>query len=82
MQAGTVNVSVSDGFEDAVAATEREFEDQVRLMAAPAGCHFRPLKMFELGKLSSGQAAQLAGRSPGTTSSRSSGRMRAEFFES
>jgi len=52
--------------------------------------------MFELGKLSSGlirdgrrdtsslrsgRAAQLAGRSPGTTSSRRSGRTRAEFFD-
>jgi predicted HTH domain antitoxin len=61
MQRETVNVSVLDGFEGAVATTERELEDQVRLMAA--------LKMFELGKLSSGHAAQLAGRT------------RAEFFE-
>lgn len=61
MQTETVNVSVPDGFEDVVSTTERELEDQVRLMAA--------LKMFELGKLSSGHAAQLAGRT------------RAEFFE-
>lgn len=35
--------------------TQAEFEKQVRLMAA--------LKMFELGKLSSGKAAELAGLS-------------------
>ncbi len=35
--------------------TTEEFESQVRLMAA--------LKMFELGKLSSGTAAELAGLS-------------------
>jgi predicted HTH domain antitoxin len=45
----------------AVQTTPKEFEAQVRLMAA--------LKMFELGKLSSGKAAELAGLS------------RAEFFE-
>ncbi len=39
----------------AVRLTEQEFEAQVRLMAA--------LKMFELGKLSSGKAAELAGLS-------------------
>lgn len=41
--------------------TKQEFAAEVRLMAA--------LKMFELGKLSSGKAAQLAGIS------------RVEFFE-
>jgi predicted HTH domain antitoxin len=56
-----VKVTVPEGFAERVATTEREFEDQVRLMAA--------LKMFELGKLSSGHAAQLAGRT------------RAAFFE-
>jgi predicted HTH domain antitoxin len=45
----------------AVQTTPEEFEAQVRLMAA--------LKMFELGKLSSGKAAELAGLS------------RVEFFE-
>jgi predicted HTH domain antitoxin len=39
----------------AVETTPKEFEAQVRLMAA--------LKMFELGKLSSGKAAMLAGLS-------------------
>ena len=50
-----------DNFELAVSTTSEEFEAQVRLMAA--------LKMFELGKLSSGKAAELAGMS------------RVEFFE-
>ncbi len=39
----------------AVRLTDEEFEAQIRLMAA--------LKMFELGKLSSGKAAELAGLS-------------------
>ncbi len=43
------------GLETAVSTTRSEFEAQVRLMAA--------LKMFELGKLSSGKAARLAGMS-------------------
>ncbi len=50
-----------ENLELAVQTTPEEFEAQVRLMAA--------LKMFELGKLSSGMAAQLAGLS------------RADFFE-
>jgi len=37
MRKETVNVSVPDGFEDTVATTERELEEQVRLMAAPRG---------------------------------------------
>jgi predicted HTH domain antitoxin len=61
MPSGNVRVSVPKGFEETVSTTPGELEDQVRLMAA--------LKMFELGKLSSGHAAQLAGRT------------RAEFFE-
>lgn len=40
------------GLETAVSVTKNEFEAQIRLMAA--------LKMFELGKLSSGKAARLA----------------------
>lgn len=44
-----------EGFESSVELTKGEFEQQVRLMAA--------LKMFELGKLSSGLAARLAGMS-------------------
>lgn len=46
---------VPTGFEKTVRLTPDEFEQQVRLMAA--------LKMFELGKLSSGKAAELAGLS-------------------
>ncbi len=43
------------GFELAVRMTKEEIECHIRLMAA--------LKMFELGKVSSGKAAQLAGMS-------------------
>ena len=50
-----------DDLELAVQTTPEEMRVQIRLMAA--------LKMFELGKLSSGKAAELAGLS------------RAEFFE-
>lgn len=49
------------GFEQAVHLTKDEMEQHIRLMAA--------LKMFELGKISSGKAAELAGMS------------RIEFFE-
>ena len=42
-------------FEDAVHLTPSEMEQQILLMAA--------LKMFELGKVSSGKAAELAGMS-------------------
>jgi len=41
------------GFEKAVHMTREEMEQHIRLMAA--------LKMFELGKVSSGKAAELAG---------------------
>ena len=54
MKSRTVDVSVPEGSEESISTTAGELEDQVRLMAA--------LKMFELGKLSSGHAAQLAGR--------------------
>lgn len=57
----SVTVNLPAGFELAVQMTPEEFEAQIRLMAA--------LKMFELGKLSSGKAAELAGMS------------RVEFFE-
>ena len=57
----TITIDYPEGLETAVSTTRQEFEAQVRLMAA--------LKMFELGKLSSGKAAQLAGIS------------RVEFFE-
>lgn len=54
-------INYPEGLETAVGTTREELEAQIRLMAA--------LKMFELGKLSSGKAAQLAGIS------------RVEFFE-
>lgn len=43
------------GFEFAVHMTKEELESHIRLMAA--------LKMFELGKVSGGKAAELAGMS-------------------
>ncbi len=43
------------GFENSVHLTRDEMEQHLRLMAA--------LKMFELGKISSGKAAELAGLS-------------------
>ncbi len=49
----TLTVDYPDNFELAVHLTHAEFAAQIRLMAA--------LKMFELGKLSSGKAAELAG---------------------
>ena len=48
-----LTIDYPEGLETAVSTTQQEFGDQIRLMAA--------LKMFELGKLSSGKAAQLAG---------------------
>ena len=56
-----LTIDYPEGLETAVSTTRQEFGAQIRLMAA--------LKMFELGKLSSGKAAQLAGIS------------RVEFFE-
>ncbi len=56
-----ITIKYPDNFELAVQTTPEELEAQIRLMAA--------LKMFELGKLSSGKAAELAGLS------------RVEFFE-
>ena len=48
-----LTIDYPEGLETAVATTRQELEAQIRLMAA--------LKMFELGKLSSGKAAQIAG---------------------
>jgi predicted HTH domain antitoxin len=48
-------LNLPDDLPHSVALTPQELESQVRLMAA--------LKMFELGKLSSGKAAELAGLS-------------------
>ena len=54
-------IKYPSGFEHAVYLSREEMEQHIRLMAA--------LKMFELGKVSSGKAAELAGMS------------RAEFIE-
>ncbi len=56
-----ITLEYPEGLEQAVQTTPEELQAQIRLMAA--------LKMFELGKLSSGKAAELAGLS------------RVEFFE-
>ena len=56
-----ITLEYPEGLEQAVQTTPEELQAQIRLMAA--------LKMFELGKLSSGKAAELAGMS------------RVEFFE-
>ncbi|MCP4420390.1 MAG: UPF0175 family protein [Chloroflexi bacterium] len=48
-----LTINYPEGLETVVSTTRSELESQIRLMAA--------LKMFELGKLSSGKAAQLAG---------------------
>ena len=50
-----ITLEYPDDLELAVQTTREELNTQIRLMAA--------LKMFELGKLSSGQAAALAGMS-------------------
>ena len=52
---GQVTIPYPAGLEESVQTTSEEVEQQIRLMAA--------LKMFELGKLSSGKAAELAGLS-------------------
>lgn len=61
MKTNGLTVELPGHFEESVQTTAAEFKHQVRVMAA--------LKMFELGKLSSGKAAELAGQS------------RAEFFD-
>jgi predicted HTH domain antitoxin len=61
MATDELTIRYPTGLERAVHLTKAELEQHLRLMAA--------LKMFELGKLSSGKAAELAGMS------------RAEFFE-
>ena len=62
MKTEELKIKYPSGFEHAVHMTKEEIEQHIRLMAA--------LKMFELGKVSSGKAAELAGMS------------RVEFFES
>ena len=55
MQTEEFKIKYPRGFELAVHMTKEEMEQHIRLMAA--------LKMFELGKVSLGKAAQLAGMS-------------------
>ncbi len=57
----TVVMDIPDDLAESIRLTQEEFVAQIRLMAA--------LKMFELGQLSSGKAAELAGIS------------RVEFFD-
>lgn len=54
-QARHLTTTLPENFEQAVSLTREEVDQQIRLMAA--------LKMFELGKISSGKAAELAGMS-------------------
>ncbi len=61
MKTEELKIKYPSGFEYAVHMTKEEMEQHIRLMAA--------LKMFELGKISSGKAAELVGMS------------RVEFFE-
>jgi hypothetical protein len=55
METEELKMRYPTGFELAVHMTKDELEQHIRLMAA--------LKMFELGKVSSGKAAELAGMS-------------------
>ena len=55
METEELKIKCPTGFEFAVHMTKDELEHHIRLMAA--------LKMFELGKVSSGKAAELAGMS-------------------
>ena len=61
MKTEELKIKYPVGLEHAVHMTKDELEQHIRLMAA--------LKMFELGKISSGKAAELAGMS------------RVQFFE-
>jgi predicted HTH domain antitoxin len=55
MKTEELTIKYPSGFERAVHLSKEEMEQHIRLMAA--------LKMFELGKVSSGKAAELAGMS-------------------
>ena len=55
MKTEELKIKYPVGLEHAVHMTKDEMEQHIRLMAA--------LKMFELGKISSGKAAELAGMS-------------------
>lgn len=61
MKAEELKIKYPAGFESVVHMTKDEMEQHIRLMAA--------LKMFELGKISAGKAAEFAGMS------------RVEFYE-
>ena len=61
MKIEELKIKYPAGFESAVHMTKKEMEQHIRLMAA--------LKMFELGKISAGKAAEFAGMS------------RVEFYE-
>ena len=61
MKIEELKIKYPAGFESAVHMTKEEMEQNIRLMAA--------LKMFELGKISAGKAAEFAGMS------------RVEFYE-
>jgi len=55
MKTEELKIKYPSGFEHAVHMTREEMDQHIRLMAA--------LKMFELGKISSGKASELAGMS-------------------
>jgi predicted HTH domain antitoxin len=55
METEELKIRYPSGFEHSIHMTKEELEHHIRLMAA--------LKMFELGKVSSGKAAELAGMS-------------------
>jgi len=55
MKTEEIKIKYPSGFEHAVHMTKEEIEQHIRLMAA--------LKMFELGKIPSDKAAELAGMS-------------------
>jgi predicted HTH domain antitoxin len=55
MKTEELTIKYPSGFENAAHLSKEEMEQHIRLMAA--------LKMFELGKVSSGKAAELAGMS-------------------
>ena len=61
MSPGEITIHYPPDLDESVHTTPEEVQQQIRLMAA--------LKMFELGKLASGKAAELAGLS------------RADFFD-
>ena len=71
MKTEELTIKYPSGFELAVHLSKEEMEQHIRLMAA--------LKMFELGKVSSGKAAELAGMSR-VEFIETCGRYRVSFF--